>query len=86
MKVAVTKSKISAYMNGKRSISIKKAEKKKGPFREKLGIGYFPFTEVVIKGKVNKEWMQEFMDAEAQKAFAEFEKSFDPKSHLPDWF
>jgi tetratricopeptide (TPR) repeat protein len=50
-----------------------------------IAFGKVVFKEVLLSGKVESSWIQGLVDAERQKRFAEFEKTWEPKEHLPDW-
>ena len=79
--VQVMRSKVIASINGKVFATSAKSE-------NIFGIAVFDvhlWTEIVIDGRIEPSWIQSKVDAIVETKHAAFEKTFDPKTHLPPW-
>lgn len=81
LKLKVSASKVAAYYGNKEIISTKKPKKLFG----RAGFEEIPFEEVIVSGKVQPSWIQGLRDLHKQKARLEFEKSYKPEDHIPEW-
>jgi hypothetical protein len=81
LKVVVTKTRIAAYFNGK--LLLRASHSKS--INSRFGFKDVPFDEILIKGKIDPEWLQKRQEAAEKIDFETFEKSFIAAEHLPEW-
>ncbi len=83
IKVQVGATSVSALYNGRKFLSGPKSKDVYGTiaFEDIRG-----WTEILISGDAQTSWVQEREDAAEQAAQREFQKTYRPADHLPDWF
>jgi len=81
LKVVVEKKRISAYFDRRALMKARRAGGAAGRF----AISHLAFDEIVISGKLDPDWLEGEFDAVVKERFKEFESTFKPEEHLPDW-
>jgi hypothetical protein len=82
MKVCVRETQIEVFLNAKRVIVGKKPPAHYGR------LAYRSFSElerIEVAGKISKKWIDDQVDARSATDLLEFEKTYDPKTDLPEW-
>ncbi|MEM7199932.1 MAG: DUF1570 domain-containing protein [Planctomycetota bacterium] len=80
-KVVVDAHRIRAFWNGKQVLQAENPTGALGRF----GVIDGTFDALSVDGTITPAWLQGKTDAHMQDQLAQFERSFDPRRHLPDW-
>ncbi|MAB78058.1 MAG: hypothetical protein CMJ89_01785 [Planctomycetes bacterium] len=83
LKINVKSGSISVYGNGRKLAS---GSRKKGIFGQIAFNGFTYIEEIEIQGTAQGSWLQGLRDAAFQAAWELFEKDYEPKDLLPEWF
>ncbi len=80
-KVKVGTSTIQAYYGKGLALKAKRPKAADGS----VLIFDFPFTEIMLEGKVEPAWLQGLVDKELELKLKKFEKTYSPKQFAPSW-